>query len=170
MSFDENNPIEYFQNAQVNLENLARMVPELAKHPIFLIAKSQLENGIEKLESEEAVEVLEREGEVWRPPMNELKKKAEMIFGDMHGDDTWTEEDLEWNTHVLTQALREVRREAILECAKIAENHKSLWETEKPNKEFSGKIITIILAASKEMNFGIADAILALNEADKGKE
>ena len=50
MSFDENNPMEYFLNAQVNFENLKRLIPSLSNHPIYLMAQEQLDNGIKKLE------------------------------------------------------------------------------------------------------------------------
>lgn len=47
--------LECLQNAQINFENLARMAPVVGNHPIYKLAKEQLDNGIEKLEGEENV-------------------------------------------------------------------------------------------------------------------
>jgi|WetSurMetagenome_2_1015567.scaffolds.fasta_scaffold1565545_2 hypothetical protein len=49
MSFDENDPMEYFMNAEINLQNGIRMSP----NPFLKIALEQLKNGIRVLEQQE---------------------------------------------------------------------------------------------------------------------
>jgi len=42
--------LEVLMNAQMNLETFQEMNPAVARHPIFMIAKQQLDNGIKALE------------------------------------------------------------------------------------------------------------------------
>ena len=45
--------LEMIENAQYNLQTVARTNPALAAHPIFVLAMEQLENGLAALEAEE---------------------------------------------------------------------------------------------------------------------
>ena len=41
--------LEVLMNAQINLQTFQQMNPAVARHPIFMIAKQQLDNGIQAL-------------------------------------------------------------------------------------------------------------------------
>lgn len=45
--------LEIIENAKANLDSLAKLVPSLKVHPIFLLVINQLENGIKELIKEE---------------------------------------------------------------------------------------------------------------------
>ncbi len=45
--------LEIFECAKINFNNLSNMNPALKKHPFFVLAMEQLDNGIKKLEKEE---------------------------------------------------------------------------------------------------------------------
>jgi hypothetical protein len=42
--------LEILECAKINFENVEKMNPTLLLHPIYLLAKEQLNNGIKKLE------------------------------------------------------------------------------------------------------------------------
>ena len=46
--------LEVLMNAQINLQTFQQMNPAVARHPIFMIAKQQLDNGIQALEDRQS--------------------------------------------------------------------------------------------------------------------
>lgn len=48
-----NDALELLRSAEINFENFAKMVPAVAAHPIFAIAKQQLAAGIAEAEKSE---------------------------------------------------------------------------------------------------------------------
>lgn len=51
-TLEETSALECVQNAQINFENLERFFPQLKTHPVYMIAKEQLDNGVNKLEQD----------------------------------------------------------------------------------------------------------------------
>lgn len=47
---------EALMNAQYNLESLAKQNPSLLKHPIFFIAKAQIDNVIKHFEANKSID------------------------------------------------------------------------------------------------------------------
>lgn len=48
-SLKKEEPIKILQCAQTNFENVERMIPQIAKHPIWEIAKTQLDAALDNL-------------------------------------------------------------------------------------------------------------------------
>ncbi len=48
------NALELLRCAEINFGNLTKMNPQIAQHPMFQIAMSQLKEAIQKLEEKEA--------------------------------------------------------------------------------------------------------------------
>jgi len=46
--------IEILECAKINFENLVKMNPGIARHPMYMIAMEQLENGIKLIENEDS--------------------------------------------------------------------------------------------------------------------
>lgn len=52
MSFNENDPMEYFMNAEHNFKTLLRVVPGLKENMIYQMALEQLQNGMKVYEKQ----------------------------------------------------------------------------------------------------------------------
>jgi hypothetical protein len=53
MNFDDTGMEELFLCAQINFDNVAKMNPGLDQHPIWALAKAQLDAAVKKLQAEE---------------------------------------------------------------------------------------------------------------------